>query len=229
MHSAGGLVLGFCASFWGKEKGWLIFFNKKKRKKIKKNLNCLCTKLVTRTFAQLETRCDVLDVLTHINTRRGLNAGPGDFCWDLWVKDHFTHLSFLFYFVGWLFWLVFFFPFGFFLVGFSSFFFFFFPFGFIFFWMWTFLSSTCPCCSRLLFIWDVQFTLKKKKKKKKIQNRKKKTKKTKGRAIFLPGGICRTQWVCVYINIYIIYINIYNTDFKKKRKKNQIPTTYIFF
>lgn len=71
---------GFCASFWGKKhkkkprkkkqkkkkKGWLIFFNKKrkkrkkillqtkkKKKKIKENLNCLCTKLVTWTFAQL--------------------------------------------------------------------------------------------------------------------------------------------------------------------------------
>uniref|UniRef100_A0A663NAC1 Msx2-interacting protein n=1 Tax=Athene cunicularia TaxID=194338 RepID=A0A663NAC1_ATHCN len=31
-------------------------------------------------IASLETRCDVLDVLTHINTHRGLNAGPGDFC-----------------------------------------------------------------------------------------------------------------------------------------------------
>lgn len=55
------------------------------------------------------------------------------------------------------------------------------------------------------------------------KKKKQKTKsKTKGRAIFLPGGICRTQWVCVYINIYIIYINIYNTDFKKKSNPHNI-------
>ncbi|XP_040545117.1 msx2-interacting protein isoform X6 [Gallus gallus] len=31
-------------------------------------------------IASLETCCDALDVLTHTNTRRGLNAGPGNFC-----------------------------------------------------------------------------------------------------------------------------------------------------
>ncbi|XP_042687678.1 msx2-interacting protein isoform X3 [Centrocercus urophasianus] len=31
-------------------------------------------------IASLETCCDALDVLTHTNARRGLNAGPGNFC-----------------------------------------------------------------------------------------------------------------------------------------------------
>lgn len=109
--------------------------------------------------------------------------------------------------------------------------------------------ALAPPLQRLLFIWDVQFTLRNPTEKRKID---KKTLKhnTKGRDFFfcfLPGGICRTQWVCVYINIYIIYINIYNTDFKKrqkkkkptkkgkkkrkekKKRKSRFPTTYIFF
>lgn len=103
MHSAGGLGLGSRASFLGKKthkkekkkkiKGWLIFFNKKKRKKIKKNLNCLCTKLVTWTLHSWR-RCDVLDVLTHID--RAVDV-PQGLCWDLWVKEHFTVI---FYFIG---------------------------------------------------------------------------------------------------------------------------------
>lgn len=145
---------------------------------------------MTWTFAQLETCCDVLDVLTHINTRRGLNAGPGNFCWNLWVKDHFTH--YLFFLL-----LVFFF------VLFCFFFF--------------FLDVNLPLLHlpllqpSSLHLGCTVYTEKKQKTKSK----------TKGRAIFLPGGICRTQWVCVYINIYIIYINIYNTDFKKKIKSPQ--------
>lgn len=151
----------------GEDKGWLYFLSKKKRKK--KNLNCLCTKLVTWTFAQLKTCCDVMDVLTHINVRCGLNAGPGNFCWNLWVKDHFTHSYFFFL------------------------------------WMWPFLSST-PSAA-VIFSSSGMHSLHWKNK-------------TQGRAISLPGGMCRTEWVCVYINIYIIYINIYNTDFKKSNPYN---------
>lgn len=149
---------------------------------------------MTWTFAQLETCCDVLDVLTHINTRRGLNAGPGNFCWNLWVKDHFTH--YLFFFDGCFFLFVFVL--------------------FLFFFSGCEPSSPPLAPAAAVFSSSGMYSLHWKKKKQKTKS------KTKGRAIFLPGGICRTQWVCVYINIYIIYINIYNTDFKKKSNPHNI-------
>lgn len=104
---------GFCASFWGKKhkknkkkkkqkkrrKDGLFFLTKNEKKgkkyyyrqkKIKENLNCLCTKLVTRTFAQLGTRCDVLDVWTRAGDRaRDLGPPP-----ESWGSRIISHLGF---------------------------------------------------------------------------------------------------------------------------------------
>jgi len=146
----------------------------------------------------LETRCDVLDVLTHVNTRRGLNAGPGHRCRTPWVKEHFTHglllvgcFFFKFYFIGWIY--------------------FFFSFGFLF-RFYFFLDVNLPLL-RLPLLQPSSLHLgctvytEKKKKKKKRENYKTKTENKNKRESYFPSwwDMQNSVGVCIYKYIYNIY------------------------